>query len=340
MPATATEPRERPAVLVAGLGSVGARHLRNLRALGCERLGAYRVRRAVPPGDTDLAGVRVHTDLDEALRAGYDAVVVANPTSLHVPTALAALHAGLDAYVEKPVSHTLDGLPELMTAAREGGRIVAVGCQLRFHPHVEAIASWLARGAIGRPLSVRAEAGEFLPDWHPWEDYRASYAGRRELGGGVLVTFIHEVDVLQSLFGTLRPLAATGGRSGALDVDVEDHVEALLTDARGTAVSLHLDYLARPPTRAIRVLGTTGAIEWDYHAGRASLRDGGKEVESLDVPAGWTRNDLFVAAMRDFLDAVRSRGRPRVTLDEGVSALETTLAIHRAMSHEGNDDAG
>lgn len=328
MTTAATDP---PAVLVAGLGSAGARHLANLRRLGCRRLGALRARGGPGPHGVDLAGVQVHRDLREALRVGYDAVVVANPTSMHLDTALAAAEAGLDLYLEKPVSDRLEGTASLAKLVEGKELVAAVGCQLRQHPQLRAVAGWLREGAVGRVLRIDAEAGEYLPAWHPWEDYRASYAARRALGGGVLLTLIHEVDLLHWLAGPLRPVAARGGRSGALELDVEDHATALLEGAGSAAVTLHLDYLQRPPVRTFRILGARGTIAWDAYAGRCELVVDGRAAGSAPLPAGFERNDLFVAAMRDFLDRVADRGAPAVTLRDGLAALRVALELRQML---------
>ncbi len=184
-------------VLVVGLGSIGIRHLANLRQLGCRHLGALRVRNKALHKPIDLSGVSVHVELDDALRAGYDAVVVSNPTSEHVD-------------VEKPVSQALAGTDNLLETVRSKNLVAMVGCQLRFHPNLIAIKHWLEQGSAGRILSGRVDTGEFLPTWHPWEDYRESYAARRELGGGVILTLIHEVDYLYWLFGELLPMNSIG----------------------------------------------------------------------------------------------------------------------------------
>jgi len=184
--------------LIGGLGSVGRRHLRNLIKLGERDILLYRTHRSTLP-EAELAGFPVETDLRTALQHKPDAVIVSNPTALHMDVAIPAARAGCHLFLEKPVSHSLDGLDELDNALCEGGGRLLVGFQFRFHPGLQRLSRLLAEGVIGRPLSARACWGEYLPGWHPWEDYRQSYSARPELGGGVILTLCHPFDYLRWL---------------------------------------------------------------------------------------------------------------------------------------------
>jgi predicted dehydrogenase len=328
---------QRPSIgelraLVVGLGSIGARHLANLRRLGCRDLGVLRVHGQLPPPPgADLVGVAVHTGLEAALARGYDLVFIANPTSLHLDVALPAARAGCHIYMEKPLSHSLAGTEDLAREVADRGLKLQMGCQLRFHPGLRAVKGWLEQGRIGRPLRALVEVGQYLPDWQPWRDYRTSYAARREMGGGVVLTLIHEIDYAQWLLGPLTPLAALGGRSGALEVDAEDHVTGLLGSRAGAAVVLSLDYLQRPPCRRLKILGTEGVIHWDYFSHQAGLVVEGREEARLDAPAGWRADDMYLDLTRDFLRAVTEGGPPAVPLEDGLAALGVALALREQL---------
>jgi len=313
--------------LVVGLGSIGMRHLENLRRLGCRRIGVFRSRRAPLHRPLDLTGVAIHYDFDEALERGYDAVVICNPTALHTEFATRAAAASCHLYVEKPVSNTLANTDELVRTVQRNGLVAAVGCQFRFHPNLTAIKGWLDEDVIGRALSVHVDTGEYLPGWHSWEDYRKGYAAREDLGGGVVLTLIHEIDYLYWLLGGLKPVNAFGGTSGALDLAVEDHLTAMLVSEVDAPVTLHIDYLQRPPCRRMKIVGSRGTIEWDYYLETASAVVDGKLKEESGVPEGWERNDLFLAIMSDFLDAVRVGRTPRVPLQDGIETLRIALEL-------------
>ena len=183
--------------LIAGLGSIGRRHLRNLVALGERDILLYRTHQSTLP-DRELAGFITETDLTRALAEKPDAVIVANPTACHLDVALPAAVAGCHLLLEKPISDSLDDrVTDLQKVVVSQDLKVLVGFQFRFHPTLMQIHDLIQSEALGRPLSFRAQWGEYLPDWHPWEDYRQSYAARKDLGGGVVNTLSHPLDYVR-----------------------------------------------------------------------------------------------------------------------------------------------
>ncbi len=318
-------------ILFAGLGSIGRRHLRHLQALGDHQVLLYRTGRGTLPDD-ELAGLPVETDLSAALAHQPDAVVIANPTALHLDVALPAAQAGCHILLEKPVSHTLDGLDELAQVVAAQGVQVLVGFQFRYHPGLQHMRQILASGELGRPISVRAHWGEYLPNWHPWEDYRQSYSARKDLGGGVLLTLTHPLDYLRYLLGDVQSLAAFTGQLSDLELDqVEDTAEISLHFSSGALGSVHLDYNQRPARHQIEVVCTNGTLRWDQNA------DG---LDVYAVEAGewqrrpWSpdfeRDHLFRAQMAHFLDVVAGTASPVCSLQDGIWALRLALAAHQA----------
>ncbi len=317
--------------LIAGLGSIGRRHLRNLLALGEQDIILYRTHQSTLP-DAELADFPVETDLRTALAHQPDAVIVSNPTALHLDVAIPAAQAGCHLLIEKPVSHSLERIADLQAAVEQGGGQVLVGYHFRYHPGLQKISELLAQNAIGRPLSVRAHWGEYLPDWHPWEDYRQGYSARTDLGGGVILTLSHPLDYLHWLFGEVGSLWAFADRLNNLGLDVEDTAEIGIKFTSGVMGSIHLDYNQRPPAHHLEIIGTQGTAGWDNTSQVVSLyraidptesRAEGKNTvyETFLPPPGFERNDLFLAEMQHFLDVIRQQAVPCCTLQDGLNAL-------------------
>src|SRR4030067_1285470 len=145
--------------LIAGLGSIGRRHFHNLLALGERDILLYRTHHATLPDD-ELAGFPVETDLRAALAYQPDAVIISNPTALHLDIAIPAAQCGCHILLEKPVSHSMARLEELEQAVHQNGVKVLVGFQFRFHPGLLQVKCLMDEDAIGEPLSVRAHWGE------------------------------------------------------------------------------------------------------------------------------------------------------------------------------------
>ncbi len=316
--------------LIAGFGSIGRRHMRNLLTLGEKDIVLLRSQHSTLPVD-ELAGFPVETRLTDALAHRPDALIVANPTALHLDVAVPAAETGCSILMEKPVSDRLDGLDALRSALVTGGGRLHVGFQFRFHPGLQKAADLLADGAIGRPVAAQAHWGEYLPNWHPWEDYRNSYAARVDLGGGVINTLCHPLHYLGWLLGDIETLWAYKARVPELEIEVEAVAEMGLRFAGGATATLHLDYVQRPPRHDLEITGTQGTLQWDNASGATRLyRVSTESWETFALPAGFDRNDLFLAELRHFMAVTRGEVEPLCPLEVGERVVRLTQAAHRS----------
>lgn len=320
-------------ILICGLGSIGRRHLRNLKALGRDDVVLLRTGKSTLPED-ELEGLPVESELDQALvRWRPEAVVVSNPTALHLEVAIPSAEAGCHLLIEKPVSHTMEGIEDLREALKRGGGQVLVGFQFRFHPGLKVVKRLLKEGAIGRVISARAHWGEYLPNWHPWEDYRLSYSARSDLGGGVLLTLCHPFDYLLWLVGEVASVSAEIGNLGALELEVEDTAEVLLSFKEGVLGSVHLDYNQRPASHWLEIVGTEGTIRWDNTDGVVRYWTAVKaQWQETPPPNGFERNDKFLDEMRHFLDILDGKATPLCSLEDGIRVLEIVFAARESAS--------
>ncbi len=312
--------------LIAGLGSIGRRHFRNLLALGERDIVLLRTHRSTLPDD-QLAGFPVEIDLERALERRPDAVIVSNPTALHLEVAVPAAEAGCHILLEKPIAHDPGGLGQLETALARGGGKLLVGYQFRFHPGLQTAARMLREGAIGRALAARAHWGEYLPDWHPWEDYRQSYSARNDLGGGVILTLSHPIDYLRWLLGEVESVWAFAGKLSDLDIEVEDMAEIALQFTSGSLGAIHLNYIQRPASHWLEIVGVDGVLRWDNADGAVRLRSiEAQEFTVFPPPPEFSRNSLFLEEMRHFIAIIQGLEAPRCTLLDGRRALEIASA--------------
>ena len=316
-------------ILLAGLGSIGRRHLRNLLALGETDLLLFRTGKATLPDD-ELAGFPVETELDAALAHHPDAVVVSNPTAYHLDVAIPAAEAGCQILLEKPVSHNMKGVDRLReTVARTGARVL-LGFQFRWHPGIQTVKQLLDAGEIGAPVSARAHWGEYLPDWHPWEDFRSGYAARPDLGGGAVLTLSHPIDYLRWLLGEMEMVSGLTSNMG-LGLPVEDTAEITMRFASGAVGSVHLDYVQRPPSHWLEIVGTDGTVRWDNGDGGVSVYRAETRVwQRIPSPPGFERNTMFLDEMRHFLAVIRGEAPPACTLADGIRALQICLEVLRS----------
>ena len=335
-------------VLIAGLGSIGQRHVRNLRALlGPDvEIIAYRSRelphvlteqREIEPGSCVEAkyGIKAYRDLEEALAQRPNAAFICNPSSLHQTVALSAARADCHLFIEKPLSNCYEGVEELIQTVDSKGLLALVGYQMRFHPCLQRLQSLLQQKAIGRILSVRVEVGEYLPEAHPYEDYRQGYAARSELGGGVILSQIHELDYVYWLFGLPGRVITFGGHLSSLEIDVEDTASSLMdcvVDGRAIQIEVHQDFVQRPARHTCHVIGDAGKILTDLDAATVQVFDAeGRLAERCEF-TDFQRNQLFVDELKHFLACVRGNEEPILTLRDAAQSLRMALAARQSLA--------
>jgi NAD(P)-dependent dehydrogenase (short-subunit alcohol dehydrogenase family)/predicted dehydrogenase len=270
--------------------------------------------------------------LEQGLERRPDLVLVTNPTALHLETAAAAVGARVPVFVEKPLGASLLGVDELIDRVQSLGLPAFIGYSLRFHPTLLKARQILDAGTIGKPLGARFFVGEYLPDFHPWEDYRQGYSARSDLGGGVMLTLIHDVDLAAWLLGLPQEVFCTAGHRSELEIDVEDMAAMIWTSAEGPLVEIHMNYLERPARRGFVIVGEAGSMEWEATEGLLVLRrrDLGAP-ETFSPPTAFERNDMFLDELRHVL-AVLAGVEPneRIPLAAGRDALAVVEAAKRS----------
>jgi predicted dehydrogenase len=315
-------------LLICGLGSSGRRHLRHFRGLGVERIDAFRTGKATLPDEGQPAPDRVYTYLEEALAAGPQAVVVANPTSLHLETALAAVRAGAHVLLEKPASHTAGGLETLERQAAAKDVRVFVGYNLRYHPALQAVREIVRSGEpLGRPLMARIHFGAFLPDWHPWESYRSSYAAVRSLGGGVTLTSSHELDYALWIMGPAERTAGLASALRPLGTDVDELSAVILRHASGALTAITLSFAQKPASRGVELAFERGTLSLDLLAGSWTVRraDGGTTEQRLTD--GYQIDETYRRQAEAFLRAIDGQAEALATLAEARASLQAAEAV-------------
>ena len=317
--------------LVIGLGSIGKRHLGNLRRLLPEAdLTVLRSARPAIDEPTPDA-TRVVYDFNDALALAPQFAVIASPSPFHIETAQRLAERGTHLCLEKPISNRLDGVSELIATCHQRGLVLMVAYNLRFNAPLRTLRETLLAGGIGRLLHVRAEVGQYLPDWRPQSDYRQVVSARSDLGGGALLELSHEIDSTLWLAGDITRVMAHVRRASDLEIDVEDCADLIVEFASGATGSIHLDMIQRAPMRQYKLIGSEGTLTWDAIAGQVRLYSAtSREWTDISPPAPAERNAMYLDELTHFLDCIRTASTPLVTGEDGLRALQVVLAARRS----------
>lgn len=320
-------------VLIVGFGSIGQRHLENLRRIDATAKVViwhqHTDARDVPEKFQD-ADHRVYS-LEDALETRPDVALITNPASQHIKTGLDLAAYNISLFIEKPISNELDGVDELLELCRERSLILMVGYIFRFYHPLKVLRKALIEGKIGRPLILRSEVGQYLPDWRPGKDYRQSVSARQDLGGGAVLELSHELDYARWLLGEVESVNAHLAQLGNLDIDVEDAAEIILQFRNRAVGSIHLDMIQRPATRMCSIIGTEGTLTWDGSSHRVQLFSvTSNSWQDLHPASSINPNKIYEDELRHFIDCFRGKTVPIVSGEDGKRALEIALAAKRS----------
>ena len=262
-------------------------------------------------------------------------VLVTVPTALHVPVTLEAACRRCHLFIEKPLSSSWAGVERLLQVVRQNGLVTLIGCNMRFHPGLRQLKSLLTDGAIGNVIGARVEVGQYLPDWHPWEDYRQSYSARRELGGGVILDAIHEIDYIRWLLGEVAGATCVAGKLSRLEIDTEDVAAILLRFENGAVGEVHLDYIQRAYRRTCQIIGEDGTLHWDYTAGEVRWFSAQtKQWKTYGNPCGWEANQMYLDEMRHFLRCLEGEEKPVANVFDAARVLQIALAAKESAQQQ------
>jgi predicted dehydrogenase len=232
--------------------------------------------------------------------------------------------------LEKPVSHTLDDVAPLQHLVEQHKLTAMVGYNLRFHRVLQTVKTLLEREAVGTIVSVRAWSGQYLPDWHPGEDYRQSYMAHVDLGGGIILTMSHELDYLYWFFGRVAQIVAVTSHPPTLEMATESLAEITLIFQHDLVAQVHLDCLQRVPSRGCEIIGSDGTIHCDINRATVSLHRPGGDATTILQKHSYDNNEPYLAELNHLRECIQSGQSPLIPLGEGIDVLALALAAHRS----------
>ncbi len=315
-------------LLVIGAGSIGKRHIGNFYKHGIKNISC------VDPNQSRLEEAKKVCPLDntfssyeEALKNNFfEGVVIASPTSMHIEPAIEFAKKGSNLFIEKPVSHNLDRLEELLKITKEKEIKTFVAYCHRFIPSVIRLKKIINQEILGKTYAFNMNWGSYLPNWHPWEDYRSFYMAKKSQGGGALLDESHGIDLIRFLFGEISALSADVGNISHLEIDSDDWASLLLSVGNSIKGKAHFDLIRRDPQIKLEIICQNGSITWDRIDHRLVLYyDKDKKTETFS----YSLNDvlsMYDAETKHFINCVDGKEKPLIDLEDGIKTMKVLEA--------------
>ncbi len=310
-------------LLIIGLGSIGVRHLKHFRALGVNRIDALRSGKSTMPNVADCEIDHTFYDIKVALESKPQGVVICTPSALHGKVAIRFLEEGAHVLCEKPLTHSLNELYEIAQLEEGLKQKLFIAHNLRFHPCLIYLKEKLKEFQVIK--MVHAHFGAYLPEWHPWEDYKQSYTARKDLGGGALLTHIHEVDYLIWLFGNAERLSITKFEKSFIDTDVDEQSCLNLSFESSVFSIVTLSLIQKPASRFLNIYSDRGNLYCDLLSNKITFSNLNGTAEIIYSEEDFDIDITYRMQAREFIKAVENETSRLCTFEEQEQALKLIL---------------
>lgn len=267
----------------------------------------------------------LYSDVERLLqKEEVDAVVIASENSKHHALALAAAEAGKHMIVEKPIATTLRDADEMVSMAERKGVKLQVAFVMRYHDSAVKVRDTILSGTLGRVIAITAtNHGKYPGLWF----------GDPELAGGgaIMDHTVHVADLARWYTGDeFSKVFCYAGRNIRKDLKVEDNALILCETRGGIKISIDCSW-SRPDTYPIwgdvymGVFCENGYLVLDAFKSNVSLVESSSPLTYHYYGPDADRNMIL-----DFVNVIKTDGKPRASGHDGRQALEVALAAYES----------
>ncbi len=321
-------------ILVIGVGSIGKRHIRNLKKIGisANNILAIDTRKDRLDEVRSLGVNKCFSSIYQVRREKFDAAIICSPTSLHVKQCLWLAKRKKHLLIEKPLSHNLKDLNKLKKIIIKNKIVAMIAYIFRFHPGVIHAKKILDKNKIGKKLYFRGEFSEYLPDWHPYENYKKFYMAEKKQGGGSILDQCHIMDLSHFLMGEFKDILCLNTKKSKLQIKADDFSELIVNNKNGTVSSIHTDIFGRRHSKFFEIKAEKGNLKWDfYHNTLEVYFSKNKKIKVYKFRKDF--NLSYIEEIKHFIDCVlKNKLKTKIPYDVGLSTMKLISAAE--ISHK------
>ena len=300
-------------VLIIGLGSIAQKHIKALRTLYPDiKIVALRSNNS----NKNIESVEHIFKLSDT-PTDIDFIIISNPTINHFETIQSVLPLNRPLFIEKPALHTLENASLLLATIKQKKIPTYVACNLRFHPCLQFVKKHLAQNT-DKINEVNIYCGSYLPDWRKDIDFRTVYSANKDMGGGVHLDLIHELDYTYYLFDKPKTSYKTLKSKSSLNVSAIDYAHYIL-DYDNFVASITLNYFRKDAKRQLEIVFSHSTLILDFIGGTVSID---KEIVFEIEEA---ISSTYLEQMKYFTNCILNNKTPFNSFEESLEVLKICL---------------
>ena len=323
--------------LIVGLGSMGKRRIRNLRANNQRRIIGYDVRLDRRRQAAKIYGIETINDIKKISAQDFDVMLICASPGSHGDYIRMALKNKKHFFVEHPVN--IDGYKEIFKD--KNSRLVkAPSCTMRFYQPIKMIKEILERGKIGKVLTFQYHMALYLPDWHTHEDYRKVYFSKKETGACREMLPFELIWLNWIMNSKVAEISGYIKKVSDLRMDADDTILANIKYKNGILGNVMIDVISRKPFRTLRILCSDGVLEWERFEKVIKLyNDKTKTTKIIKIPKGRVQKgyeitgneeQMYNDEIKTLLQAINGQAKYPHTFLDSQDVLKTLYALEKS----------
>jgi len=262
-------------ICIVGKGSIGVTHARIFYNMGCNII-FLRKRKNISKKKITFSYQEIY-NYKKLKNYKIDLFIISNPTSLHASTLKKIIKKKANIFIEKPLTHDPKELKKVNNLYNKYKINLFLGYMLRYDPRILLIKNEI-RNKMSKIRYANFFWQTYMPEWHPRENYKISYASKKSLGGGVLLTCSHEVDLAVFLFGVAKEVFCTYTKS-FLKTNVENSVALLIKHKNNITSNITLDFASKfNQKRNFEISCNNYSLFWDFYKSSVLKKIGKKNI--------------------------------------------------------------
>jgi len=314
---------------------MGKRRIRNLLKLGFKDIIGFDATTSRRTETGKKFHILIESSIKDALKHNPNVMIISTPPDKHLSYVKIAIKHNIDFFTE--VNLISEHVKKIIQLTQKTSLICSPSFTMHFHPLIKELKKLLQKNTIGKILIIQHHSGQYLPNWHPWEDYRKFFVSKKITGGARELIPV-ELVWLTYLFDEIKSVTANVEKISNLDVKINDIYQVLMKFKNNISCTLTVDVISIPSFRETKIIGEYGTILCDFNNGTLKIL---KEKTVKNIPlklgniakgyVGSTPSEtLYEEEIKTFLDSVQNRTKYFYSFIEELKILRVLDTIENS----------